>query len=257
MADRDRFATRALDESEPHVDMTIEFEDRDLAGAVFWGVDLRDARFRDVDFSGVRTQHIRLVDVGLDGSIDRLVVNGVDVTDFVNRHDPWQPLRSLLEPATADEVRRAWPAFTRAWDDLVADALSRPVVELSASVDGQWSFIETLRHLVFVADKWILGPLSDATWSPLGLPNTGSAGFPWPGIDLRCAPTVQEVLAARTAQTDAITSVAATLTDDRLDDEVEVLENGTVTVRDCWLTLLEESFEHRRYAVRDLGRLPS
>jgi hypothetical protein len=35
--------------------------------------------------------------------------------------------------------------------------------------------------------------------------------------------------------------------------EVDALENGTVTVRDCISTVLEEEFEHHRRAVRDLA----
>jgi hypothetical protein len=39
--------------------------------------------------------------------------------------------------------------------------------------------------------------------------------------------------------------------------EVEVLENGTVTVYDCVFTVLEEEFEHDCYADRDLAVLES
>ncbi len=34
-----------------------------------------------------------------------------------------------------------------------------------------------------------------------------------------------------------------------------MLENGTVTVQDCMLTVLEEEFEYHRYAVRDLAAI--
>lgn len=235
--------------------MTVEFEDRDLSGAVFWGVYLRDARFRDVDFTGVRTHHVLLRDVEFDGSIDKLVINGVDVTDYVNRHDPWQPLRGMTEPATADEIRQSLDGFTKAWDDLIAYARALPSQRLTVSVDGEWSFVQTLRHLLFVADKWILGPLTDQAWSPLGLPNTGSVDFGWPGIDPTLDPAIAEVLAVRSAHADAISSLAASVEDGRLVEEVTVLENGTVTVLDCWHTLFEEAFEHLRYARRDLSRL--
>ncbi|MEY3493845.1 MAG: hypothetical protein RL413_1263, partial [Actinomycetota bacterium] len=53
-----------------------EFEGQDLSGADFWGVNLRDSKFRDVDLSGARISHARLVDVTIDAEIDRLVVNG-------------------------------------------------------------------------------------------------------------------------------------------------------------------------------------
>lgn len=37
--------------------------------------------------------------------------------------------------------------------------------------------------------------------------------------------------------------------------EVEVLENGKVTVLDCLHTVMEEEFWHHRYALRDLAVL--
>src|SRR5262249_54257364 len=58
-----------------------EFEG-DLAGAVFWGADLRGSRFRDVNLSGARISHAWLTDVEVDALIDRVVINGVDVTSF-------------------------------------------------------------------------------------------------------------------------------------------------------------------------------
>ena len=235
--------------------MTTEFEDQDLTGASFWGVYLRNARFRDVDFTGVRTHHVLLHDVELDGSIDRLVVNGVDVTDYVNRHDPWQPLRTMTEPATADEVRQSQAAFTQAWDDVVGEVAALPTASATTSIDGEWSFVQTLRHLLFVADKWILGPLTDRSWSPLGLPNTGSAELDWPDIDPTADPSIDEVLLARATQNAAVSALAASLDDDDLANDVNVVENGVATTLDCWRTLFEEAFEHLRYARRDLSSI--
>jgi len=39
------------------------------------------------------------------GFVERLIVNGVDVTDDVNANDPWQPLRGMLGPTNADALR--------------------------------------------------------------------------------------------------------------------------------------------------------
>lgn len=235
--------------------MGTEFEDQDLTDAVFWGVDLSRATFRDVDFTGVRTHHVFLTDVELDGFIDRLVVNGVDVTDFVNGRDPWQPLRGMLLPSKAADVATAWAAMSAAWSETIEYAMAAAPDRLDESVDGEWSFIETLRHLAFVTDKWILGPLADASWRAIGLPNTGSRDFPWPGIDLTADPTLAEVLDVRSSQGDEIATLIDGLGDDDLDRTVTVLENGSVTELDCWRTLLEEEFEHRRYALRDLATL--
>ena len=70
--------------------MPEEFEG-DLTAAVFWGADLPGAWFRDVNLTDVRISHSWLVDVEIDAFIDRVVVNGVDVTAYVNEHDPLVP----------------------------------------------------------------------------------------------------------------------------------------------------------------------
>jgi hypothetical protein len=45
------------------------------------------------------------------------------------------------------------------------------------------------------------------------------------------------------------------LTADDITREVEVLENGSAPIIECLYTVFEESFEHHRYAVRDLALL--
>ena len=77
--------------------MTQEFEG-DLAGAVFWGADLSGARFRDVNLTDSTISHAWLVNVDIDALIDHVVINGVDVTAYVNERDPWYPLRAMIRP---------------------------------------------------------------------------------------------------------------------------------------------------------------
>ena len=84
--------------------MAEEFEDRDLSDSVFWGVNLERAYVRDANLAGARFFHTFWTDVSIDGVIDHLVVNGVDVTDFVNEHDRWFPLRT---PTRANDRRAA------------------------------------------------------------------------------------------------------------------------------------------------------
>lgn len=238
--------------------MAEEFEDVDLGGAEFWAVNLRDATFRDVDFSGVRVSHSRLVDVGIDGLVEGLVVNGVDVTDFVNEHDPWFPLRGMLRPTDPHGVAAAWGTLQAEWDATIDDASSLTDEQLHRSVDGEWSFVRTLRHLVFCFDKWFAHPvLGNDTFEPIGQPNTGSVGFPWPGLDADHDPdpTLDEVLAVRRRQHEAFTAQVAAMSPSDLTGEAEVLENGTVPRSECYLVVLEEEFEHLRYARRDLAIL--
>ncbi len=231
-----------------------EFEG-DLHGAVFWGADLREATFRDVDLAGVRISHAHVVDVEIDAHVDRLVVNGVDVTDYVNAHDPWQPLRGMLRPADVAGMRATWAALDEAWATTIGEARALPGEQLWQSVGGEWSFVQTLRHLVFAIDKWFTVPLAGGSFHPIGMPNTGSIDFGWPGLDAAAEPSFDEVLAVRAERWQRFGGYLETLTDDELQRQVDVLENGTVPLAECVYTVFEEEFEHRRYAIRDLAAL--
>ncbi|HEX2460214.1 MAG TPA: hypothetical protein VHJ58_08710 [Vicinamibacterales bacterium] len=68
---------------------------------------------------------------------------------------------------------------------------------LHESVNDEWSFVQTLRHLVFAMDKWFTAPILGAGFHPIGLPNSGSVDFPWPGLDDNLRPSVSEALAVR------------------------------------------------------------
>jgi uncharacterized damage-inducible protein DinB len=231
-----------------------EFEG-DLAGAVFWGADLSGARFRDVDLTGVRISHAWLVDVDIDALIDRLVVNGVDVTAYVNERDPWHPVRSMLRPSTPEGMRETWAALQDAWAAALARARALPDEALHASVGGEWSFVQTLRHLVMAMDKWFTAPVLGESFDPIGMPNTGSIDFPWPGLQYDLAPSLSDVLAVRAGRAERFRDFLASVSTDDLARPVDVLENGTTPLLECIFTVFEEEFWHLRYAVRDLARL--
>jgi hypothetical protein len=231
-----------------------EFEG-DLSGAIFWGADMRGARFRDVNLTDVAITHAWLVDVEIDAFIDRVVINGVDVTAFVNEHDRWYPLRTVLGASDPDSMRAGWAALGAAWAATIERARRLPDEALHESVDGEWSFVQTLRHLLMAMDKWFTAPVLGQGFSPLGLPNTGSSDFPWPDLDTEAAPSLTEVLAAREERATRLGDYLETITADDLTRTVEVLENGPHRVRECISTVLEEEFWHHRYAVRDLAEL--
>jgi hypothetical protein len=235
--------------------MPEEFEFQDLSDAVFWGVDLRRATFRDVDLLGARISHARLVDVVIDAEIDRLVVNGVDVTAYVNERDEWFPLRSQLRPTEPDAMRHGWQAFVAAWDGAIERAQRLPEEQRRASVDGEWSFIETVRHLAFATDKWFTVPILGGDFHPMGLPNSGSADFGWPGLDGDADPTLEDAVAAWRERAERLREHLDGVEPAALTTEVAVLENGPNAVRDCIGVVFEEHFHHLRYALRDLDRL--
>jgi hypothetical protein len=233
-----------------------EFEGEDLSDAVFWGVDLRRALFRDADLTGVKVFHAQLTDVDIDGIVERLVVNGVDVTDYVNTHDTWFPLRTMLRPADAAGASAAWDRIAAEWAVNCERAGRLGDAGFTESVNGEWSMRDTIRHLLFAIEKWFVLPLLGATeFSPIGLPNTGSRSFPWPGLDLSASPTTAEVLSAWEQLTARVRASFEALDMASLPAEVEVLENGAVPGTECVYVVLEESFEHLRYARRDLAVL--
>ncbi len=233
------------------------FEEQDLSESEFWAVDLSRSTFRDVNFTGVSMRSVWLVDVTIDGRVERLVVNGVDVTDHVNAHDPWQPLRGMLRPTDAAGLAAAVDELERAWAATIEQARALPEEARHRSVDGEWSITQTLRHLVFAIDKWFTVPVLGGEFHPIGLPNTGSLEFPWPGIDLSASPSFEEAVAARAESVARVREHLAGVTEDELARDVVVLENGTVPVLEGAYVVFEEGFEHLRYARRDLAVLSS
>ena len=131
------------------------FERVDLTGAEFRAVDLSHSRFRGVDLSGVVMRGVELVDVRIDGEIQNLLINGVDVAPLVNAElDRRHPERARMRPTDPAGFREAWDIVERLWDGTVGRARGLDRL-LHESVDGEWSFIETLRHLVFATDAWV------------------------------------------------------------------------------------------------------
>jgi hypothetical protein len=234
--------------------MPEEFEG-DLAGAVFWGADLTGATFRDVNFTGVKISHAWLVNVDIDSLIDKVVINGVDVTAYVNERDPWYPVRAMIRPTDPEGMRAAWAALEDEWAKTIARAQALPEEKLHESVNNEFSFVQTLRHLVMAMDKWFTAPVLGEGFHPIGLPNKGSLDFPWPGLDYNLTPSVSEALAVRADRAKRFRDYLASIETSDFKRPVEVLENGTCPVQECIYTVFEEEFWHNRYALRDLALL--
>ena len=234
--------------------MPEEF-DGDLTGAVFWGADLTGARFRDVNLTDVKVSHAWLVGVDIDALVDAVVINGVDVTAYVNERDPWYPLRAMLRPSNPEDMRATWAALEEEWAKTIARAQALPEAALNESVNGEWSFVQTLRHLVFAMDKWFTAPIVGGTFDPIGLPNSGSVGFPWPGLDYDLTPSVSEALAVRADRSTRLRDYLASLAAADFTRPIDVLENGTNPLQECIYTVFEEEFWHNRYTLRDLAKL--
>ena len=228
----------------------------DLAGAVFWGADLSGAMFRDVKLEGATISHAWVTNVNIDALVDNVVINGVDVTSYVNERDPWYPLRTVLTfPENPEQIRASWSLLEVEWTKTVARAHALGEAKLHESVNGEFAFVETVRHLVFAMDKWFTVPVLDDTFHPTGLPNKGSVDFPFPGLDYDLKPSAAEALAVHADRCTRYRDFVATVTAADLTRPTDILENGEHPLLPCLHTVIEETFWHNRYAVRDLALL--
>lgn len=247
--------------------------EQDLTGSTFRRVLLRDATFHDADLSGarfravyldgVRMTGVEVPDLEIHGELGRLVVNGVDVVPYVEAElDRRTPERALMRPDDADGFRRAFEVLDRLWAGTVEQARARPPEQLHQRVDGEWSFTETLRHLGFAHACWVSGTvLADPSpWHPLDLPWDEAPevdGVPW---DRDARPSLDEVLAVRTARRTTVAEVLESLDDDGLARPVTsatpfMADADALTVAQCLRVVLNEEWEHRLYAERDLAAL--
>ncbi|MBO1756331.1 DinB family protein [Allobranchiibius sp. CTAmp26] len=253
-----------------------EFSDADLGGSQFTRVDLSGSSFEQVDLTGVRMRNVYLAgarlrgadltDLELDGMVRNLIVNGVDVTPFVEAElDRRYPERVKLRPTDADGFREAWRVIEASWPPTVALAQTLPPDALHERVDGEWSFIETLRHLVFVVDAWAKRAVlhDPSPYDALGLPHDehdpNDHDVP---NDRSARPTLEQLLELRNDRTAVVRKLLADLTDEQLAGETHLSGPGYPTpgrypVRRCLQAVVNEEWEHRLIAERDLRGLRS
>lgn len=238
----------------------------DLRGAEFIGADLRGARFSEADLSGavmrgVNAEGMDIDDPFLGDGGGFLRVNGVDVIPFVeaelNGRFPGRASRRAADP---DGLRAAWAALERTWSATLARVARMPAGTVDLSVGGEWSFAQTLRHLVQATDIW-LGRAILQTGQPCHPIGLGHAGTGEDGVDVPVFTTVQpsyaEVLDVRASRVEMVRDFLATVTPDVLDAPRENPHDSghPETVRSCLHVILKEEWEHLRYAVRDLDAM--
>ncbi|MCW2845596.1 MAG: hypothetical protein JWN22_3512 [Nocardioides sp.] len=240
------------------------FERVDLTGAEFHSVDLSRVQIRGADMIGVVMGSVELCDVRIDGEIQDVVINGVDVGPLIEAElDRRQPERVTMRPTGPAGFREAWDVVERLWDGTVERARGFTPEQLHESVDGEWSFIETLRHLSFATDAWIRrAVLGDpAPWDPLDLPWDDMPDTPGTPRDRAVRPSLDEALALRRDRMATVRTLVDGLTDESLAADTEPVEGPgwppprSFPVRQCLLVVLNEEWHHRLYAERDLDAL--
>lgn len=242
------------------------FERVNLTGAEFRHVHLTNARFLGVDLTGAFFRGVDLIDVEFDGEIHNLVINGVDVAPLVTAElDRRDPDRVAMRPTDPAGFRAAWDLVERRWAATVDRARNLDPALLHESVDGEWSFIETLRHLVYATDAWVRRAVQGdpAPWHPLDLPWDEMPDTPGTPRDRQARPSLDEVLVLRRDRMAGVRTVIENLTDESLAARtVPVQAPGWPPAKDfpvseCLSVVLNEEWMHRQYAERDLAVMES
>ena len=234
----------------------------DLQGAEFVDANLRGARFVEADLSGVVMRGVEVARADIDapwlveGEFFR--VNGVDVIQFVeaelNRRFPGRADRRAGDP---DGLRAAWAVLERTWAATLERVAAMPAGTVDLSVAGEWSFAQTLRHLVHATDMW-LGKAAleiEQPFHPIGQADTSAEDDM--SIVATVTPSYAEVLEVRAGRVAMVRDYLAAVTPEVL---AATRRNPHApeypqTVLSCLHVILEEEWEHHRFAVRDLDAI--
>ena len=167
--------------------------------------------------------------------------------------------RDKLRATGPDGLADAWAMIEDLWSGTVARAKRLPEPILRQQVHGEWSFVQTQRHLVLATDCWLRRMVKGIVhpYHPWGVGGSWlTAPRRW-GIDPDADPSLDQVLDLRWERMGEVRDVIASA-------NAEDLERNCVppdspghprkdhTVLECLHVVLKEEWQHHRYAVRDL-----
>ncbi len=167
--------------------------------------------------------------------------------------------RDKLRATDPEGLADAWAMIEDIWTGTVARARELPESVLHEQVEGEWSFVQTHRHLVLVTDCWLRRTVKGIAhaYHPWGLAGSWLTSPRRWGIDPEADPSLDQVLALRRERMDEVREVI-------VGAKAKELERNCVppdspghprtdhTVLECLHVILKEEWQHHRYAVRDL-----
>jgi hypothetical protein len=223
--------------------------------------DFTGAEFRECTLDGARLIGVVMQDAEIDGLVTNLVVNSVEVTAYVEAElDRRHPVRVLIRSDVPADLFEGWRQLHGDWSATIDRLRASPGME-HRTVNGEWSALQTLRHLVFVHDSWfrrcVLG--STDLFTPIGLAIDDVPDREGQGLDLTADPSLDEVAVVRAEQAAELNEWLKTVTPAQLAATAPIPEgNGWPpyargrSTRQCLGTVLNEEFAHHGFCVRDL-----
>ena len=223
--------------------------------------DLHGVEFRECDLTGARLIGVVMDEAVIDRLVTNLVVNGLEVTEYVEAElDRRHPVRALIRSDDPADLREAARQLRAGWAATIERIRRRPGGE-GRGVKEEWAAAQTMRDVVFVHDSWFRRCCRGSTerFTPMGI---GPAVEPYRGahgLDLSLDPDLDEIVRVRDAQAaeleawlDEVTAVQLAAQAPVPDDDVWPPYARGRSVRQCLRTVLNETFEHHGFCVRDL-----
>ncbi|MGH3357945.1 MAG: DinB family protein [Nocardioidaceae bacterium] len=232
--------------------------------ARFDNQDLTAVEFRECDLTRARMIGVVMQDAVIDGLVNNLVVNGVEVTSYVEAElDRRHPVRLLIRSTDPADLREAHRQLRATWAATVERLREMPQGSEHQRVGGEWSAVETLRHLVFVHDSWFrrccLG--STRPFTAIGLASDVVPDQEGQGLDRAAVAGLDDVLAVRDQQAAELERWLATVTSDELSAAAPVPEGPGWppyargrSVLECLHVVLNEEWAHHGFCVRVSSR---
>ena len=230
----------------------------ELKNARIRDCDLSGAQIRGVNFSNVSITDSWIFNTDISGMIGGLKINGVEVEPLIEAElDRRHPERTKLRPTDLDGLRAAFDVVEEMWAATVERARRLPQQQLHERVGGEYSFVETLRHLLFATDAWL-------TRMVLRVPNAYHEFAVPPDLPPDAPPDtgpgLDAVVAARAERLARVRDHLSGATEADLSQLVSAPDptghpQGTHRVFDCFHVVLREEWWHHYYATRDLAVL--
>src|SRR3984885_1447613 len=170
--------------------------------------------------------------------------------------------RDKLRAADPLGLAEAWVMIEGLWTGTVARARKLPEPVLHEQVNGEWSFVQTQRHLVLATDCWLRRMVKGIAhpYHPWGLGGSWLTSPRRWGLDPDADPSLDQVLDLHWERMDEVRGVIASAKDQDL--ERNCVPPNTPghprkphSMLNCLQVVLKEEWQHHRYAVRDLEKL--
>jgi hypothetical protein len=234
-----------------------------MSGRRIEDADFSFTRLHSPNFEGARITDGWFLNTDVSGDITGMRVNDVEIAPLVTAElDRRFPERVKLRATDPQGLAEAWELIEGVWARTVSRARELPPAFLSERVDGEWSLLETLRHLIHATDSWFFRMIRgvEKPYHPWGLAGSFLQDPASLGLDVTANPELDELLDVRRQRMAEVKAMISALNAQELervcqppatpghpDHEHSVLE--------CLHVILDEEWEHSRYANRDLDLL--